>query len=82
MDRINRSSVSQCEIGNIDANTSHTIIQYSKVARLYAQNQVTITGCEFEGNNDGGIGIDLDGSFRQSPDSELKDSFVQAGFAG
>ena len=54
--------VSQCEIGNIDANTSHTIIQYSKVARLYAQNQVTITGCEFEGNNDGGIGIDLDGS--------------------
>ena len=55
-------TVSQCEIGNIDANTSHTTIQYSKVARLYAQNQVTITGCEFEGNNDGGIGIDLDGS--------------------
>ena len=24
-------TVSQCEIGNIDANTSHTIIQYSKV---------------------------------------------------
>ena len=56
------SKAFQCEIGNIDANTSHTIIQYSKVARLNAQNQVTITGCEFEGNDVGGIGIELNGS--------------------
>ena len=46
-------------LGSIDNNASTTRLQYCKVYRLKIHKQAEIVGCEFNGNNNQGIGIEV-----------------------
>jgi len=46
-------------LGSIDNNASTTRIQYCKVYRLKINKQAEIVGCEFNGNQNKGIGIEV-----------------------
>jgi len=46
-------------LGSIDNNASTTRLQYCKVYRLKIHKQAEIVGCEFNGNQNSGIGIEV-----------------------
>jgi len=46
-------------LGSIDNNASTTRLQYCKVYRLKIHKQAEIVGCEFNGNKNAGIGIEV-----------------------
>ena len=46
-------------LGSIDNNASITRLQYCKVYRLKIHKQAEIVGCEFNGNQNAGIGIEV-----------------------
>ena len=54
--------VHQCEIGNIESNTSAFTVQYSNVGRMLIHKQGTVMGCTFDGAGGGGVGITLMGN--------------------
>ena len=46
-------------LGSIDNNASTTRLQYCKVYRLKINKKAEVVGCEFNGNNNAGIGIEV-----------------------
>jgi len=54
--------IHQCEIGNIESNTSSFTLQYSDVGSLIVNKKATVTACLFDGAGGGGVGITVRGS--------------------
>ncbi len=54
--------VHQCEVGNIESNTSSIIVQYSDVGNMIIYKKATVTACTFDGAGGGGVGITVSGT--------------------
>jgi hypothetical protein len=54
--------VHQCEVGNIESNTSSMTVQYSDVGSMVINKNATVTGCTFDGGGSSGVGIKITGA--------------------
>ena len=66
--------VHQCEVGNIESNTSAITVQYSDVGSMVINMNATITGCTFDGGGGGGVGITVSGA---GSDAIIQNSIIR-----
>jgi hypothetical protein len=66
--------VHQCEIGNIESNTSAITVQYSDVGSMVINKNGTVTGCTFDGAGGGGVGITVSGA---GSDAIIQNSIIR-----
>jgi hypothetical protein len=66
--------VHQCEIGNIESNTSAITVQYSDVGSMVINKNATVTGCIFDGAGGGGVGITVSGA---GSDAIIQNSIIR-----
>ena len=66
--------VHQCEVGNIESNTSSIIVQYSDVGNMIIYKKATVTACTFDGAGGGGVGITVSGA---GSDATVQNSVIR-----
>ena len=66
--------VHQCEVGNIESNTSSIIVQYSDVGNMIIYKKATVTACTFDGAGGGGVGIKVSGA---GADAKVQNSVIR-----
>ena len=66
--------VHQCEVGNIESNTSSMTVQYSDVGSMVINKNATVTGCTFDGGGSGGVGIKIIGA---NADAIIQNSIIR-----
>jgi len=66
--------VHQCEVGNIESNTSSIIVQYSDVGSMIIYKKATVTACTFDGAGGGGVGIKVSGA---GADAKVQNSVIR-----
>jgi len=66
--------VHQCEVGNIESNTSSIIVQYSEIGRMIIGKKATVTACTFDGAGGGGVGITVSGA---GSDATVQNSVIR-----
>ena len=64
----------QCEVGNIESNTSAITVQYSDVGSMLIYKKGTVTGCTFDGGGGGGVGITVSGA---GSDAIIQNSIIR-----
>ena len=66
--------VHQCEVGNIESNTSSMTVQYSDVGSIVINKNATVTGCTFDGGGSSGVGIKITGA---SANAVIQNSIIR-----